>query len=74
MILPIGFRSSKFGKWSLNWEEPYRIEEVISRNSYMVQSIQGTSPPRAINEKYMKKYYPSNNIIALSIKIADETL
>jgi hypothetical protein len=26
MILPIGSRSNKFGKWSLNWEGPYRIE------------------------------------------------
>jgi hypothetical protein len=46
MILPIGSRSSKFGKWSPNWERPYRIEEVISGNSYMVQSIQGTSLSR----------------------------
>jgi hypothetical protein len=35
-ILPIGSRSSKFGKWSPNWEGPYRIEEVILRNSHMV--------------------------------------
>jgi hypothetical protein len=41
-ILPIGLRSSKFGKWPPNWEGPYRIEEVIPRNSYMVQSVQGT--------------------------------
>jgi hypothetical protein len=26
MILPIGSRSNKFGKWSPNWEGPYRIE------------------------------------------------
>jgi hypothetical protein len=25
-ILPIGSKSSKFGKWSLNWEGPYIIE------------------------------------------------
>jgi hypothetical protein len=36
MILPIGSRSNKFGKWSPNWEGPYRIKEVISGNSYMV--------------------------------------
>jgi hypothetical protein len=58
-ILPIGSRSSKFGKWSPNWEGPYRIEEVILGNSYMVQSIQGTSLLRAINKKYLKRYYPS---------------
>jgi hypothetical protein len=28
-ILPVISRSNKFGKWSPNWEGPYRIEEVI---------------------------------------------
>jgi hypothetical protein len=59
MILPIGSRSNKFGKWSPNWEGPYKIEEVIPENSYMVQSVQGTSLPRALNGKYLKKYYPT---------------
>jgi hypothetical protein len=54
MIFPIGSRSSKFGKCSPNWEGPYRIEKVVPRNSYMVQSIHGVSLPRAINEKYLK--------------------
>jgi hypothetical protein len=57
-ILPIGTKSNKFGKWSPNWEGPYRIEEVIPENSYMVQSIQGTSLPRVLNGKYLKGYYP----------------
>jgi hypothetical protein len=35
-IFPIGSRSNKFGKWTPNWEGPYRIEEVILENSYMV--------------------------------------
>jgi hypothetical protein len=59
MILSIGSRSNKFRKWSPNWEGLYRIEEVISENSYMIQSVQGTSLPRALNRKYLKKYYPS---------------
>jgi hypothetical protein len=59
MILPIGSRSSKFRKWSPNWEGPYRIKEVVPGNSYMVQSIHEISLSRAINEKYFKKYYPS---------------
>jgi hypothetical protein len=58
-ILPIGSKSNKFGKWSPNWEGLYRIEEVISENSYMVQSVQGTSLPRALNRKYLKRYYPT---------------
>jgi hypothetical protein len=59
MILHIGSRSNKFRKWLPNWEGPYRIEEVILGNSYMVQSIQQTSLTRAPNGKYLKKYYPS---------------
>jgi hypothetical protein len=58
-ILPIWSRSNKFGKWLPNWEGPHRIEEVIMGNSYMVQSVQGTSLPRALNGKYLKKYYPN---------------
>jgi hypothetical protein len=85
MILPIRSRSNKFGKWSPNWEGPYRIEEVIPRNYYMVQSIQGTSLPRALNRKYLKKYYPSvwqdtwvkkrliTTLSPLAQKMADET-
>jgi hypothetical protein len=58
MIFRIGSRSSEFGKWSPNWEAPYRIEEVVPKNSYIVQSIRRTSLSRAINEKYLRKYYP----------------
>jgi hypothetical protein len=46
-ILPIRSKSNKFGKWSPNWEGPYKIEEVIFKNSYVVQSVQGTSLSRA---------------------------
>jgi hypothetical protein len=59
MTLPIGSKSNKFGKWPSNWEGSYTIEEIIPENAYMVQSIQGTSLPRALNRKYLKKYYPS---------------
>jgi hypothetical protein len=35
-ILPVGTKSNKFGIWSPNWERPYRIEEVIPINCYIV--------------------------------------
>jgi hypothetical protein len=59
MILSIGSKSNKLRKWLLNCEGPYKIEEVITENSYVVQIIQGTSLPRALNKKYLKRYYPS---------------
>jgi hypothetical protein len=54
-ILPIGSKNNKFKKWSPNWKGPYRIEEVIPKNSYMVKSIEEISLPRVLNEKYLKK-------------------
>jgi hypothetical protein len=54
MILSIRFKSNRFGKWSPNWEEPYRIEEEILKKNYMVQSVQGTLLPKALNRKYLK--------------------
>jgi len=58
-ILPLGMKSNKFGKWSSSWEGPYRIVKVIFGNSYMLETLQGDRLPRAINGRYLKKYYPS---------------
>ncbi|XP_012700706.1 protein NYNRIN-like [Setaria italica] len=41
MILPIGTKSNKFGKWSPSWEGPYKIVKVLFRNSYMVETLRG---------------------------------
>jgi len=51
LILPIGTKSSKFGKWSPNWEGPNRISRSAPGNAYI-------EFPRALNGKYLKKYYP----------------
>ena len=58
-ILPIGMKSNKFGKWSPSWEGAYKIIKVIFRNSYMMETLQGGRLPRAINGRYLKKFYPS---------------
>ena len=58
-ILPLGMKSNKFGKWSPSWEGPYRVVKVIFGNSYMMETLQGDRLPRAINGKYLKKFYPS---------------
>ena len=58
-ILPLGMKSNKFGKWSPSWEGPYKIIKVISGNSYMMETVQGEHLPRAINVRYLKKFYPS---------------
>ena len=59
LILPIGTKSSKFGKWSPNWEGPYRINQSVPGNAYILETLEGVVFPRALNGKYLKKYYPS---------------
>ena len=59
VILPIGSKDRKFGKWSPSWEGPFRTTRVVPGNSYLVESIQGALLPRALNGKYLKKYHPS---------------
>jgi len=59
LILPIGTKSSKFGKWSPNWEGPYRVNQSAPGNVYILETLEGVEFPRALNRKYLKKYYPS---------------
>jgi hypothetical protein len=59
MILLLGTRSGKFGKWSASWEGPFRVIRVVPSNSYFVEDLEGHSLPKALNRKYLKRYYPS---------------
>jgi hypothetical protein len=59
MILPIGSRDGKFGKWSPSWSGPYRVAGIVSGNSYFVETLEGKGMAKAINENYLKHYYPS---------------
>jgi len=59
VIFPIGSKDCKFGKWSPNWEGPYRITRVAPRNAYFYKTLEGEEYSRAVNGKYFKKYYHS---------------
>jgi len=52
LILPIGTKSSKFGKWSPNWEGPYRISRSAPSNAYILETLEGVEYPRALNGKH----------------------
>ena len=58
-ILPIGTKSSKFGKWSPTWEGSFRIIRCVPGNAYILETLEGEEYSRAFNGKYLKKYYPS---------------
>ena len=59
VILPIGSRDRKFSKWSSSWEGPLRIARIVPSNSYLVESMEGNLLPRALNGRYLKKFYLS---------------
>ena len=58
-ILPIGSKSNRFGKWSPNWEGPYKVTKVMFRNTYMLETLKGECFKKAFNGRYLKKYFPS---------------
>jgi hypothetical protein len=61
-LLPIGTKYSEFGKWSPNWEGPFRAVRCVPGNAYMLKTLLGEEFSAAINGRYLKKYYPSIEI------------
>jgi hypothetical protein len=59
MILSLDTRSGKFGKWSPSWEGLFRVIRVVPSNAYFVENLEGHLLPKALNGKYLKRYYPS---------------
>ena len=41
LILPTETKSSKFGKWSPNWEDPYQISQSAPGNAYIMETLEG---------------------------------
>ena len=39
--LAIGSKDSKFGKWSPNWEGPYRVKCCAPSNAYILETLKG---------------------------------
>jgi hypothetical protein len=58
-ILPLGTRSSKFGKWSPSWEGPFRVIRVVPGNACFMDDLEGHSLTKVLNGKYLKRYCPS---------------
>jgi hypothetical protein len=58
-LLPIGAKNSAFGKWSPNWEGPFRVVRCTPRNAYILKTLLEEEFTAAINGRYLKRYYPS---------------
>jgi hypothetical protein len=50
LILLIGSRDPKYGKWSPNWEGPYRISQCVPGNAYILETLEGEKLARALNK------------------------
>ena len=57
-ILPIGLKDPRLGKWSPNWEGPFKIHQVLRGGAYHLKNLDGQIHNRLINGKYLKKYKP----------------
>jgi hypothetical protein len=58
-VLPLGTKDAAYGKWSPNWHGPYRIDQVLPGNAYMLEELDGVKFLVAINDQHLKKYFPS---------------
>jgi hypothetical protein len=58
-VLPLGTKDATYGKWSPNWHGPYIIDQVMPRNEYMLEELDGVKFKVAIKGQHLKKYFPS---------------
>ncbi|XP_073298606.1 uncharacterized protein [Primulina huaijiensis] len=58
-ILPMGTKDRDLGKWSPNWEGPFKVHKVLDGNAYWLSSVDGQPHKRCITGKYLKPYFPS---------------
>ena len=58
-VLPLGTKDKKYGKWSPTWHGPYKVDQVLPGNAYMLEELDGVKFPVAVNGQHPKKYFPS---------------
>ncbi|KAK2444202.1 hypothetical protein QL285_015246 [Trifolium repens] len=68
VILPMDKKDRVLGKWSPNWEGPFKIVQVYSNGAYEIEELTPEKRTLGINGKYLKKYKPT----LLEVKINAE--
>jgi hypothetical protein len=68
VILPTDKKDRILGKWSPNWEGPFKIVQVYSNGAYEIEELTPEKRALGINGKYLKKYKP----VLLEVKISAE--
>ncbi|WJX89029.1 hypothetical protein P8452_71055 [Trifolium repens] len=68
VIWPMGKKDRLLGKWSPNWEGPFKIVQVYSNGAFEIEELTPEKRTLGINGKYLKKYKP----VLLEVKISAE--
>ena len=68
VFLPMDKKDKVLGKWSTNWEGPFKVLQVFSNASYEIEELASDNRIFRINGKYLKKYKP----ILQEVKIIQE--
>ena len=58
-VLPFRTKDAACCKWSSNWHGPYKVDQVLPRNTYKFEELNGVKFPVAVNGQHLKKYHPS---------------
>lgn len=58
VILPMNQKDRTLGKWSLNWEGPFKVLQAYTNNAYAVEELTPKGRTLRINGKYLKQYRP----------------
>lgn len=58
-ILPMGVKYLEVDIWSLNWEEPFVVSQVLPNEVYTLINQGGNELDRSINAKYLEIFHPS---------------
>nr|KYP35159.1 Pro-Pol polyprotein [Cajanus cajan] len=56
VILPMDQKSRCLGKWSYNWEGPFIVEQIYSKNAYVIKEI-NSNVSKVMNGKYLKYFH-----------------
>jgi hypothetical protein len=48
-VLPLGTKDTAYENWSPNWHGPYRIDQVLPANTYVLEELDSVKFPVAIN-------------------------
>ncbi|XP_050875274.1 uncharacterized protein LOC127078902 [Lathyrus oleraceus] len=58
VILPMDRNDRVLGKWSPNWEGPFKVLQAFYNNAYKVEELAPDRQILRVNGKYLKKYRP----------------